>query len=157
VQYQVKLEGDRLTARAIVTLRNEAPDRGLPPYVIGNAVKPPMPTGTTRTYLSVYSPWGLDGASVNGRATSLESQVELGRNVYSAYVDVPPGATVVVEVELSGVRAAGLPEYVLDLHRQPVVGDDDVQELLCDPACRTTEVSLARDRRLSWPLAVRPG
>jgi hypothetical protein len=106
------------TGTVRVALTNESPASGLPDYVIGNFVG--LPTGTNRTYLSVYSPLDLTGARIDGQPATLGSEVELERNVYSTFVDIPPGATVTVELDVTGTAVAG-PMYVLDLAQQPLV------------------------------------
>lgn len=157
-----------VSAVATVTLANRAPARGLPDYVIGSALKPPLPTGVNRTYVSLYSPWGLAGATLAGQPVGMESAEELGRFVYSSYVDIPPGGSVVLELQLAGTRARrGEGPYEVVVHRQPAVHPDEVRVSVgavgewdvcgvkaCSPE-RTAEVQLVRDRRLSWRLAER--
>ena len=106
------------TGTVTVALTNEAPATGLPDYVIGNVIG--LPTGTNRSFLSVYSPLAMTGARIDGQPAALGSEVELERNVYSTFVDIPPGGTVTVEVDVSGTALAG-PMYVLDLAQQPLV------------------------------------
>lgn len=170
LDYRVEVDpaSGEVSAVATVTLTNRSPAQGLPDYVIGSALKPPLPTGTNRTYLSLYSPWGVRGATLGGQPFSLESQDELGRYVYSAYVDIPPGGSVVLEVQLAGTRPRGAGPYEVVVHRQPVVHPDDVRvsvaaadgewEVCGLRGCsaeRSADVALVRDRRLSWRLAAR--
>ena len=170
LDYRVEVDpaSGEVSAVATVTLTNRSPARGLPDYVIGSAVKPPLPTGTNRTYVSLYSPWGVTAATLSGLPVGLESQQELGRNVYSAYVDIPPGGSVVLEVRLEGTRRRGTGPYEVVVHRQPVVHPDDVRvsvaaangewEVCGVRGCsaeRSALVALVRDRRLSWRLAER--
>ena len=85
-----------------VTLENRAPASGLPDYVIGNVVG--LPPGTNRSYVSIYST--LDLAGVVGRRASphpCSRSVETGFKVYSAFVDIPPGGSVQLDLELEGV------------------------------------------------------
>ncbi|HEX7167983.1 MAG TPA: DUF4012 domain-containing protein [Acidimicrobiales bacterium] len=126
VQYEVEVD-DRgaLTATATIALRNEAPPSGLPPVIIGSSTSPPLPMGTNRLYVSLYSPWGLTGATLNGEAIPMESERELGRRVYSTYVDVPPGSSGALVVRLGG-RFEGVAPYALTVHRQPTVAADEV-------------------------------
>jgi hypothetical protein len=88
------------TAVLRAELTNTAPATGLPTYVIGNAVGLPM--GTNRLYVSAYSPLALTGATVDGEVTGMEIETEAGWNVYSRFVDIPPGGTVVLEWRLHG-------------------------------------------------------
>lgn len=115
-----------LEATATVTLTNDAPSAGLPDYVIGSALPPGErpPAGTNRTYLSVYSPWELEGARLDGEPVELERQREAGRYTYSLYLDVPPeGGTRTVELDLAGALPPGA-GYALDVASQPLVRPD---------------------------------
>src|SRR5690606_23464155 len=115
-----------LEATATVTLTNDAPAAGLPDYVIGSALPPGErpPTGTNRTYLSIYSPWELEGARLDGEPVELERQREAGRYTYSLFVDVPPeGGTRTVELDLVGALPVGA-GYELDVVAQPLVRPD---------------------------------
>lgn len=151
VDYRVDVDAKtgRMQARARITLRNEAPADGLPPYVIGSARRPPPLSGTNSVYLSVYTPWALQRATVDGQPTGLESEQELGRRVYSAFVDVPPGGSVVVEVVLAGTRIGTGRQYRVTVHRQPTVTPDDVRVSVGGQAER---MELERDRTLSFRL-----
>jgi hypothetical protein len=149
VDYRVRLHerSGAVDATVRVTLRNEAPATGLPDYVIGSARRPPPPAGTNSTFLSVYSPWGLQGATLDGRPVGFESARELGRNVYSAFVDVPPGGTAVVELTLTGSRGQRQGPYLLALHRQPAVAPDEVRITV---GGRVQQVALRRDHVLTF-------
>lgn len=80
-------------------------------------------------YLSVYSPWGLEEALVDGRPTLFESDAELGRRVYSRFVVIPSEGALTVRLELSGRLRVG-DDYRLDIHRQPAVAPDEVSTSL---------------------------
>ena len=115
-------------ATATVTLRNDAPASGLPGYVIGSPIagadRPG--SGTNRTYLSVYTPWELDTALVDGQPVAIERQIETGRYAYSAFLDVPPrGGTRSLELQLSGRVPAG-DTYDLAVTTQPLVVPDQL-------------------------------
>lgn len=117
-----------LSATATVTLTNNAPSEGLPRYVIGSPLPKdvrPAP-GTNRTYLSIYSPWTLDGAMLDGGPVTLQRQTERGRYAYSLYLDIPPeGGRRTIVLELSGnVDAGGA--YTLDVATQPLVEPDQL-------------------------------
>lgn len=122
VDYQVSLDpgNGTLRAKAKIELRNTAPANGLPLEIIGSSLQPPLPTGTSRLYVSVYTPWGLAGATLNGRPTGLQSELELGRRVYSAYIDIPPGGTATLTLDLQG-SLRGAATYRLDVMHQPTV------------------------------------
>lgn len=126
LDYRVSLgSSGMLSADATVTLTNNAPSSGLDAYLIGNAVQPPLPMGTNRLYVSLYSPWNLTGATLDGQQQLMESQNEQGRFVYSAFVEIPPGATRTLVVHLRGRVGLG-DGYRLDLQRQPTVVTDNV-------------------------------
>lgn len=122
VDYQVNLDpaNGTLRAKANIELHNTAPARGLPPEIIGSALQPPLPLGTSRLYVSVYTPWGLTGATLNGQPTGLQSEVELNRRVYSVYVDIPAGATATLALDLQG-SLPGTSTYRLDVMHQSTV------------------------------------
>jgi Protein of unknown function (DUF4012) len=88
------------TATLRVELTNTAPAEGYPPYVIGNQIG--APPGTSRLYVSFYSALGLESATLDGEATELTTGLEEGWNVYSGFVDIPPGGTVAFELHLRG-------------------------------------------------------
>ena len=140
-----------LTATVAVTLHNDAPAAGLPDYVIGSATKPPLPRGTNRLYLSVYTPWSLSAARIAGAPVGVESEHELGRHVYSTYVDIAPQGEVTVQLELTGQVQKGEP-YALDLRAQPLVTPDRVTVSYSRARARTTTRTfvLEADRRLAF-------
>ena len=128
VKYQARFEPSsgevRSTAR--IDLRNLAPAGGLPDYVIGSETKPPLPLGTNKVYLSVYTPWLLSGARVDGRPLLLEPEIERDRHVYSTYLTIPAGGSSTVELDLEG-RMDPADGYRLDLHRQAFLAPDAVE------------------------------
>jgi len=91
------------TATLRLELTNRAPADGLPSYVIGNRLG--LPPGTSRLYVSFYSPLALAGVTLDGEATGLAVGEEQGWNVYSGYVDIPAGGTATFEVQLAGTVA----------------------------------------------------
>ncbi|HUP70281.1 MAG TPA: DUF4012 domain-containing protein [Acidimicrobiales bacterium] len=134
MDYRAELDpsSGRLRSKLRITLRNEAPSSGLPSYVIGSATEPPLPTGANKLYLSVYSPLFLAGARVDGAQRLMESELERNRHVYSTYVTIPPGGSVVVVLDLEG--RIGVPNgYRLTVHRQAFLADDAVTTSLQVP------------------------
>ena len=81
-------------------LTNTAPAEGLPRYIIGNSTGEPQ--GTSRLWVTVYTPLGLDSMTVDGDAVAVEAGSEQGWNTYRWLIDVPPGASVMLVAELSG-------------------------------------------------------
>src|SRR5690606_31071370 len=105
-----------------VTLENTAPAEGLPDYVIGNSVG--LPNGFNRSYVSMYSPFDLEAARIDGQPAMVQAEREMQRNVYSTFVDIPPGGSVQIELDLVGTITGR--RYRLDLPAQPFVDPDDV-------------------------------
>ena len=102
-RYDSSTESGETTATLRVEFTNTAPSEGLPAYVTGNRIG--APTGTNRLYVSFYSPLALTGVTLDGEATGLAVGRESGWNVYSRFVDIPPGGTVTFELELAGTVA----------------------------------------------------
>lgn len=107
-----------------VEMRNEAPASGLPRYVLGPDPELGLPPATNRTFMSVYSPLELESLTVDGMSIAARAEWELGRNVYSTFVDIPPGGTVVARLRLVG-RTATDP-YRLTVHPQTFAGEPEV-------------------------------
>jgi hypothetical protein len=136
VRYELTLdETGRARGAVIVTLRNRAPAAGLPEYVIGwgGTGPAPAPTGTNRTYLSLYTPLALDPdrpATLDGAAVPVEATTELGRTVVSTVVTIPPEGEAMVRIPLAGSvdlrRDRSGARYRLDLWPQPTVHPDSV-------------------------------
>ncbi|HEV3402415.1 MAG TPA: hypothetical protein VG078_11390, partial [Acidimicrobiales bacterium] len=99
--------------------------------VVGQAI-PPVAPGDNKLYLSIYTPWRLTQARIDGESASVESAQELDRQVYSSFVVVPAGGRTVIELDLTG-RAPGGQSYRLTLHRQPTVAPDEVKTALSVP------------------------
>ena len=164
VAYDVRWDPDTgdIAATATVTLTNSAPGAGLPPYVIGSPLPEERrpPPGTNRTYLSVYSPWALDGARLDGEEVGVERQLERGRYAYSLFLDIPPdGGMRTLTLELRG-RAGTGDSYALDMTTQPLVQPDDLTlavEVAGDGAIRAERPLVVDGRRVTVtePLSAR--
>jgi hypothetical protein len=115
-----------VAATATVTLTNDAPRALLPDYVIGSPLpEDELSRGTNRTFLSIYSPWALAEARVDGEPAAIERQVERGLMAYSVFLDVPPGGGQrTVTLELQGHLAAD--DYRLAAATQPLATADDL-------------------------------
>ncbi|MGI8983685.1 MAG: DUF4012 domain-containing protein [Acidimicrobiales bacterium] len=127
VDYRVELSpsSKKITSTATITLKNDAPVDGLPAYVGNNLLAPGLPPNHNKAYLSVYSPWSLSGARIDGAPVTMESEDELGRRVYSVGVVIPPQKSVTVALDFAGTLSSDH-GYRLDLFRQPTVAPDDV-------------------------------
>jgi hypothetical protein len=110
-----------VTGTLAVTLRNTAPSSGLPDYVIGNTIG--LPTGTNRSFVSIYSPFELGAARVDGREAAVQSEREVGRNVYSTFVSIPPGGATTIELDLQGTIEGR--RYELELYPQALAAADE--------------------------------
>jgi len=113
-------ETGQITATAEIRLVNSAP-ANLPDDVGGNPFG--LPPGTNRMYLSVYSPWSLTAAELDGQPTGMEPSTELGWNVYSRFVEIPAGEEVVLRLALAGEIPSDEP-YELVLRSQPLAFPD---------------------------------
>ena len=108
-----------VSSRVTVTLKNDATS-GLPPVVIASPASPGLPPATNRTWLTVYSPFALNGVAVDGQPATTTSGPEFGVHAYSTYVDVAPGGQAEVVLQLVG-QVKFTDAYHLDLRLQPAV------------------------------------
>ena len=113
----------RIQAAVTIRLANDAPT-DLPADAGGNPFG--LPPGTNRQYLSVYSPWELTAAELDGEATGMEPGRELGWNVFSRFVDIPPGGEVELRLGFAGALPTDAP-YTLTLRSQPLTYPDVVR------------------------------
>ena len=127
IRYDARVDAGTggVTATAGIELRNEAPSSGEPAYLIGNLVD--APTGTNRTWLSVYSPLDLVGMTIDGQEVEVDAGRELGRNVWSVFIDIPPGAEATVEVRMEGEVDLSDGTYRWDLLPQTTVRPDRIE------------------------------
>jgi hypothetical protein len=121
-------------ARATVTLANDAPAQGLPPYVIGNTIG--APPGTNRMYLSLYTPLDLVWVTEDGALATLGRAEERGWNVYSTYVTLEPGSSVTLEVALRGTVARPDGSTAVHVLSQPLVQPLEADVRVADTADR---------------------
>ena len=121
---QVNLSTGAVNAIATVEMRNDAPPTGDARYVTGNGAIPPAPEGTSVQYVSLYSPLELRSASFDGVPLSVTRDTELGRNVYSGWIRIPPRASGTVRAEFSGVLPEVAAGYSLELGCQAMVNPD---------------------------------
>src|SRR5581483_3545121 len=117
-------DSGEVDSTATIQLVNSAPADGLPDIVIGNAAN--LPKGTNDLFLTVYSPLTAQSATIDGKATGVNSAPRFGVTAYTIPVQVPPGATVTVELHLKGQIARGR-DYQLTIGRQPVVNTDKIE------------------------------
>jgi len=150
-----KVSGGRLQvdSKLQLRLRNNAPSSGEPRYVIGPQSARFQP-GQNRLFVTFYSPFPMESATIDGKKLTLDAQPELGRNAYSAFVDLPSRSTRLIEVQFSGTTNR-TKNYVLDLWHQPLIGDEPYT-LAVHGAGKNGELqysgSLNRDIRISLPV-----
>jgi hypothetical protein len=127
VDYEARFDpgSGRTEASATITLRNEAPDSGLPDAVIGSNDRG-LPRGTNRSFVSFYTPLGLREARLNGEPIGVEAQRELGWWVYSSFVEIPSGGELTLELDLAGDLEPS-DTYRLATASQPTVNADAVR------------------------------
>lgn len=121
VEPSIDPETGEVVSTVSVTLRNDAPARGLPRYVIGNSQGDPV--GTNRDLLSVFTPLGLERATVDGVEVGVDFGTERGYNVYGRYLEVPPGGSTTLELQLRG-SIPDMDGYELVVPAQSMVNPD---------------------------------
>ncbi len=136
MQVDVALDEAQRQVRSTVTvtLTNRSPASGLPVYVIGN--QQGLPMGTNLSEMAVYSPLGLEGATLDGQVVGMSSQDYAGGHVYGFPVEMAPGQTRVLVLHLVG-RTAGEGTYRLDLIPQPLAHPDQVTVTVRDGSTAT--------------------
>lgn len=113
----------KVTHDLTVTLDNQAPSSGLPSEVIGTPGPAKPPPGTSRLWLSIYSPLRLESASLDNKAIAVSSGRQYGVYTYSTFLGIPPKSTVTLTFHLSGTVTPGA-SYRLSLYNQPMVQPD---------------------------------
>jgi hypothetical protein len=105
--------GGRRSSVATVTLRNDAPTSGLPPYVVIRSDHPtwPPPVGTTRELITVYATDGsrLQGATLDGEDVTDDVLTgrEQGHELFSYDVDIRPQSEITLRLSISEPQRSG--------------------------------------------------
>ncbi|CAN5749593.1 hypothetical protein BH10ACT1_BH10ACT1_35580 [soil metagenome] len=160
VSYDVHVDTATGEARTTVrvSLHNDAPAGGFPDYVIGNLVG--LPVGTNRSYVSLYSSQQLRSAERDGKPLALRREREGGLAVASTFLDIAPGATTSIELELAGPIDLSSGRYRFAYVPQVMVRPDRVRwSLATDSGGRVTgtdTVGNAEVVRTARSVAVRP-
>jgi hypothetical protein len=118
-----------------VTLTNTAPSSGLPWYIIGNYEG--LPGGTSRDGVAVYSPMGLESATLDGEPVDMRRGRYAAGNVYTLPVLLAPGESRRLSLTMKGTVPEGLP-YVLDLLPQPRADADNYSVTVSEPNSTST-------------------
>jgi UDP-N-acetylmuramyl pentapeptide phosphotransferase/UDP-N-acetylglucosamine-1-phosphate transferase len=120
-----------------VGLTNDVPPSGIAQIAAGpfEGATDQFVYGQNHSFLSVYTPLTFTGARQNDQPVGLEPSQELGRNVYSSYVDVFSQGTSTTAIDLSGnVRLRDGGWYDLTIMHQPTVRQDEVTVHVAAPA-----------------------
>jgi hypothetical protein len=120
-----KGNGIAVDSVATVQLTNTAPSTGEPRYVIGPNT-PRLKAGENRLFVTIYSPFDVTTATLDGQPLHLDFAPELGRFAYSAFVSLPPGNTRTIVLRFAG-SLSHVTRYTLDVFHQPVITPDIVR------------------------------
>ena len=150
VDYSVVIErGAReVLATAKITVTNSSPSEGLPDYVIGNMVG--LPRGSNRMLLSIHSRLGYVPSAVSDDNVRWQFSTEQGHNVFSTYIDVAPGATRQITLDLGGgldLRAG----YSLEVFNPPAVDPWSMNVRLSQYGSKATLVNSDRPGTRIFP------
>jgi Protein of unknown function (DUF4012) len=119
--------------RVTITLTNNAPATGLPPYVTGRSDirSYPVKVGDNRLEVSYFATQGalMEGVSVGGRPGTASIGVERGHPVYTVDLELPRGTSRTIVLQLSEPALGGTPIVL----RQPLVRP--LRVTLNDTAC----------------------
>jgi hypothetical protein len=93
-----------------IRLTNTAPRTGLTTYVAGRADLPPgsVPPGTNRLLVGYYATKGagFNGATLDGKQAFLAVDSERGRPVFTSELEIKPGQTRTLVIQLEEPAAA---------------------------------------------------
>jgi hypothetical protein len=109
MSYQVTRCADSTrTVRATIQLRNGAPASGLPDYVTVRSDGRQTPPGQSRTFVNYYGTAGakLTAASLDGQPVHVLTGQERSHPFVQADVEIRPGQTRTLVLELSEPRSA---------------------------------------------------
>jgi hypothetical protein len=123
LDYQRSGCGSTRDVLVTITLTNNAPAAGLPPYVLGrldrhdSSVKP----GDNRTLLDYYASNGalLLSATLNGKPTGMAVANDLNHVIFRDDIELPRGQTQTLVLHLQEPAGVGTPQ----IWRQPGVSD----------------------------------
>ena len=147
VDIQLDDANNTVHSTVTVTLRNDAPANGLPPYLIGNDRG--LAVGTNRNLVTLYSPLRFESVTIDDERAGVQIQTEFNAPVLSLPVDIDPGATVTVVFELSGAIADG--PYNMEVLPQATANPDVLQVQIREKGSLPEKLSFAGplDRTIS--------
>ena len=120
ISYDAHVHDGVEDATLTVTLENTAPASGYPDYVLGSEFLD-MPSGTNRTLLTVYSPLTWTTATLDGEPVGLSNGTQEGWNAYTVRLDLEPGSTHTLVLDLAGYVEG---DYSFAVRPQPLPVDD---------------------------------
>ena len=125
IGYDVQVDEDtgRIESAVTIRLANDAPT-DLPSDAGGNPFG--LPPGTNRQYLSVYSPWELTGAELDGEATGWSPSMSSGGTCSRASSTSRPAARWRCGCDSPATLSTDSP-YTLTLRSQPLTYPDVVR------------------------------
>jgi hypothetical protein len=118
--------GHRLISRVSITNAVGESDLGLPDAVVGNSFG--LPRGTNRMLVDIFTASRVTSVLVDGKRVDIRRGTEAGWYTSSMFVDVPPGATLVMSVSA-----------------QPLDVDSDTLRLRIPPLARPVTASVDID------------
>ena len=118
-----------------VQLDNSVPASGVPQIAAGpyEGATDRFVYGQNYSYTSVYTPLERTGVRVDGQPAESESAVELGRNVYSGFLDVFAQRGTNLSLDVAGTVKLRDGWYELTLIRQPTLYPDQVTVRIAAP------------------------
>ena len=101
IHYDLVISGSELAGTVTVELSNDAPERGLPLYVIGSNDQG-FPLGTNAMLLSLYTALDVRSVRIDGIDVGVARQTEFGVEVTDVEVMIPAQSQVLVEIDVAG-------------------------------------------------------
>lgn len=126
VSYDLEVVDGQAEATITVTLHNELTDLTLPAAIIASNDQD-YPLGTNVARVGVHTVLGLQEATLDGEALGMTRQTAFGHEAVTAVVEIPPGATRVLELRVRGPLDIARSEYGLTLPAQPLVNVDTIE------------------------------
>jgi len=123
LDYRLRVDDGRAEGTVTVTLHNDIADLSLPSSIVGNNDQG-YALGTNVVRLTVHTALGFQSARLDGEEIVIERQIAFGHDAITALIEVPPGSSRILEIDVGGELPSG--PYSLNLPHQPLVNDDTV-------------------------------
>lgn len=132
LDYEATVEEDgTIRSRLEVTMGNDAPATGQPFYLIGSSLEPPLPLGTNRSIMLLYSRHPLVTAELDGQPVDAVTFADGDLFVHQVVVDLGPGQQRSVVATFEGRLDPDVP-YDLVLLPNGLIAPDTVTAHLID-------------------------